>query len=274
MATIKSIKLPNQIQLQYVEQGNSSGIAVILLHGITDSWRSFELILPDLPASIHAFALSQRGHGDSARPEAGYHPRDFAADVAEFMDAHKISSAVIVGHSMGSYIAQQFAIDYPERTLGVVLIGSFTSLQDNQSVEEFRAAVSTLTDPVDRSFALEFQQSTMARPVPEAFLDTVVAESLKLPARVWRSALEGLLEIDHRKELNKIKAPTLIVWGNRDVFCSRSEQEALTAGITNSRFVEYKDTGHAPHWEEPDRFADDLVSFVENIETRSDAHSN
>jgi alpha-beta hydrolase superfamily lysophospholipase len=58
----------------------AAGVPVILLHGITDSWRSFEPVLPHLPASIRAFALSQRGHGDSERPAAGYHPRDFAAD--------------------------------------------------------------------------------------------------------------------------------------------------------------------------------------------------
>jgi pimeloyl-ACP methyl ester carboxylesterase len=271
MTSIKSIKLPNQIELQYVEQGNPSGIPLILLHGITDSWRSFELILPHLPESIHAFALSQRGHGDSTRPETGYHPRDFAADVVAFMDAQKIRQAVIAGHSMGSYITQRFVLDYPERTLGIALVGSCTNMQDNEGVAEFQLAVSTLTDPVDPGFALEFQQSTMTRPVPQTFLDTVVAESLKLPARVWQSSLEGLLETSHREELSKIKVPTLIIWGNRDAFFPRSEQEGLAAGIANSRFLEYEETGHAPHWEEPGRFAADIVSFIENIKTRKAA---
>lgn len=63
---VKTIELPNRVKLQYVEQGDSSGVPVILLHGITDSWRSFEPVLPHLSASVRAFAVSQRGHGDSS----------------------------------------------------------------------------------------------------------------------------------------------------------------------------------------------------------------
>lgn len=262
---VKSVQLANDINIEYVEQGDRSGIPVLLLHGITDSWRSYERVLPQLPSSIHAFAISQRGHGDSSRPEAGYQPRDFAADVAAFMDALEIGSAVIVGHSMGSYIAQRFAMDFPERVLGVVLIGSTASMQHNAGALEFRDAISTLTDPVGHDFVREFQQSTMARPVPEAFLDTVVAESLKLPARVWRASLDGLLQNDHTRELGKIKAPTLIVWGNMDAFFSRSEQETLAGGIKGSQLLEYTETGHAPHWEEPERFADNLVTFITKV---------
>jgi pimeloyl-ACP methyl ester carboxylesterase len=115
--TIKSVDLANGINIQYVEQGEPSGTPVLFLHGVTDSWRSFEPVLPHLPASIHAYALSQRGHGDSTSPAAGYSFRDFASDVVAFMDALNIKSAVIVGHSMGSYVAQRFAMDHPERTV-------------------------------------------------------------------------------------------------------------------------------------------------------------
>ena len=75
---IKCVELPNRVKLPYVEQGDSSGVPVLLLHGVTDSWRSFERVLPHLPASIRAFALTQRGHGDADRPAAGYGPHDFA----------------------------------------------------------------------------------------------------------------------------------------------------------------------------------------------------
>ena len=126
----------------------------------------------------------------------------------------KLKQAVIAGHSMGSHIAQRFALDYPERILGLVLIGSFFSFQGKQCVMELSDAVSNLTDPIDRDFALEFQQSTLAKEVPQTFLETVVEESRKTPARVWRAALEGLLETDNSAELYKIKAPTLIVWGD------------------------------------------------------------
>ncbi len=262
---IKSVALPNKVKLQYVEQGNPSGIPVLLLHGYTDSWRSFELVLPYLSKSIHAFALSQRGHGDSERPVADYHPRDFAADVVAFMDVVGLKRAVIVGHSMGSYVAQCFAMNYPERTLGLVLVGSFTTLQGDKGIQEFwDMAVSKLEDPIDPSFALEFQKSTLAQPVPETYLDTVVQESMKVPAHVWKAALKGLMESDFSGELGKIKALTLIVWGDKDTYFLRDDQVALAAGIAGSKLVIYSGAGHSVHWEEPKRFAADLEKFITN----------
>ncbi|HKQ74734.1 MAG TPA: alpha/beta hydrolase [Blastocatellia bacterium] len=262
---IKSIELPNRVKLQYVEQGDPAGVPVILLHGITDSWRSFELPLVYMPPSIRAFAISQRGHGDSDRPRSGYDPRDFAADVAAFIDVLKLQRAVIVGHSMGSVVAQRFALDYADRVLGVALVGSFVGMRDNPSVLEFWNAVTELSDPIDPDFALEFQQSTLAQPIPPAYLDAVVRESLKVPARVWRSALEGLMGVDYSGELSKVEAPTLVIWGDQDSFCPRGDQDALAAAIKDSRLMVYHGAGHAVHWEEPERFASDLAAFAEGL---------
>jgi non-heme chloroperoxidase len=67
------------IELPYVEQGNPSGVPVVMLHGVTDSWRSFEPVLPRLPDDIRAVAVTQRGHGDAPKPESGYGIEDSPA---------------------------------------------------------------------------------------------------------------------------------------------------------------------------------------------------
>jgi pimeloyl-ACP methyl ester carboxylesterase len=157
---IQSVELPGGPKLDYVEQGKASGIPVVLLHGWTDSWHSFEPVLPHLPSDLRAFAITQRGHGDAGRPALGYGPRDFAADVAQFMDLLGIGAAVIAGHSMGSSIAERFALDHPERTLGLVLLGAFTSWRDNPGVMElWTTAISTLEDPVDPDFVRSFRRA-------------------------------------------------------------------------------------------------------------------
>jgi pimeloyl-ACP methyl ester carboxylesterase len=170
------------------------------------------------------------------------------------MDVLGIDRAHIVGHSMGATHAQRFAIDYPERTLGLVLIGSLPTWKDHPDfVGLWDSVVSTLTDPVDPAFVREFQESTLARPVPPEFLDTVVRESLKLPARVWRAVLrEGLLDAGFSAELGKIQAPTLIFWGDRDSM-TQSGQDALQAAIAGSRRVVYAGAGHGLHWEMRER---------------------
>jgi non-heme chloroperoxidase len=265
---IKSVELPNRVKLPYVEQGDPSGVPVLLLHAIADSWRSFEPILPHLPKSIRAFALTQRGHGDASRPAGGYRSRDFATDLATFMDALHLEAAVIVGGSSGGFIARRFAIDHPERTLGLVLLGSPATLRDKPGVMEvWDSTVSKLTDPVDPGFVREFAESALAQPVPRAFFETIVQENLKVPARVWRETFEGLLEDDSFEELDRIQAPTLIVWGDQDALLPRSDQEALAAAIAGSRLVAYAGAGHAFYWEEPDRVASDLVAFITEWQT-------
>jgi len=254
------------VKLPYVEQGDPSGVPLLLLHGYAGSWRDFEPMLPHLPASIRAFALTQRGHGDATRPASGYRSHDFAGDLAAFMDALDLEAAVIAGGSSGGFVARRFAIEHPERTLGLVFIGSPVSLRGNLGVLElWDTTVSKLTDLVDPGFVREFVESTVHRPVPQAFLETMVQESLKVPARVWRATLEGLLEDDSSRELDKIKAPTLIVWGDQDAFLPRGDQEALEAAIAGSRLVVYEGAGHTFYWEEPDRIASDLAAFIEDL---------
>lgn len=265
---VNPVLLASGVRLLYAEQGDPSGIPVVLLHGVTDSWRSFERVLPHMPDSLHVFALTQRGHGDTDRPASGYRTRDFASDVSDFFDAMALSSAVLVGHSMGATNAERFAIDQPARLAGLVLVDSFASYQQNAVIVEFcEQGIFPLSDPIDPAFVREFQEGTFSRPVPPAFVDMVVAESLKVPAHVWRSTFAGFLEDDVAGELGRIAVPTQLIWGDRDQFVSRSDQDALLEAIPRSRLLVYEGTGHAPHWEEPERFAADLVAFVDEVST-------
>jgi len=119
-----------------------------------------------------------------------------------------------------------------------------------------------LTDPLDPAFVREFQESTLARPLPEAAMNRIVAEGLKALVGVWKAAWAGLLEADLTPDLARIKAPTLLVWGDRDNMALRSVQDILRRSIPNVRFAVFKGAGHAPHWEELERFADLVIDFV------------
>lgn len=261
---VRMTTLRTGVTLNYYEQGKTSGVPVIFLHGVTDSWRAFEPVLDRLPDTIRALAISQRGHGASSKPEDGYRYADMAGDIAALMDALALPSAVIVGHSMGASVAQRFAADHPSRVAGLVLMGAFATVYGNRGIQEFwDSALAELTDPVDADFVREFQVSTLARPVPPDFLDMVVHQSLLVPARVWRAAFKGFLETpDFSHELSRLTAPTLIAWGERDAYAGRVDQDALQAAIPGSRLITYPGAGHAFHWEEPERFVADLVSFI------------
>jgi len=147
-----------------------------------------------------------------------------------------------------------------------VLAAGFASYRRNPAVVDFwRSGVSQLTDPIDPGFVRAFQESTLAQSVPPAFLDMVVQESLKVPARVWRDAFEGFLDDDVHRDLHRITAPTLILWGAQDALVTRADQDALLSAVKESRLVVYERAGHALHWEEPERFAADVTAFVQSL---------
>ena len=260
------IRLPGRLRLEVVEQGRRSALPVIALHGVTDSWRSFEPVLPHLPADLRMIVPSQRGHGHSDKPADGYAPADFAADVVALMDAMQIERAVLVGHSMGSINAMRCALDHPSRVAGLVLAGTMPWFGRPPELIAFhREQIAPLADPVPEAFAREFQVGTLARPIDAALLDRFVGESLKVPARVWRAAFAGFIADEFSARLPAIDVPTLVVWGEHDAFCAAADQQALLRLIRTARLVEYAGAGHAMHWEEPQRFARDLARFATSV---------
>ncbi len=258
LATPRSkIKLKTGITMSYVESGPADGPSLILVHGFTDSSYSYSRVLPLIDKRYHIYAIDQRGHGDSDRPADGYEMSNFASDVIAFMDAKRIKTATMVGHSMGSFVTMQTALDAPNRIERIVLIGT-ASNANNSAVSGLLAEVNKLTDPVSPEFAREFQVATSSPSLPKEFLDTVVGESLKLPAYVWKKALSGVVARNYQPELKKITVPVTIFWGEKETVFLKDEQEVLTKGLPNARLVIYPGSGHAPHWEEPEKFADDL----------------
>jgi pimeloyl-ACP methyl ester carboxylesterase len=95
-------------------------------------------------------------------------------------------------------------------------------------------------------------------------VDAVVAESLKLPARVWRSLFdECLAPADHpAAKLGRIAAKTLVMCGDRDSL-ALDQQEGLAAAIPAAVLKTYPNAGHALHWEDPERFATDVAAWMD-----------
>jgi pimeloyl-ACP methyl ester carboxylesterase len=240
-------------------------VPVLLLHGYVESWRSFELLLPHLPRWLRAIAVTERGHGDAGRPAAGYGLEAFSGDAAAFMDAVGMEAAVIVGSSSGGLIAQRLAVDHPQRALGLVLVGSPRSLRGNPAVAAFADALSRLGDPIDEAFVRDFVASTLSQPVPAGFLETMIGEARAAPLAVWRATLRGLLDAVPPTEAGAIAAPTLVLWGDRDRFLPRADQEALAAAVPGSRLVVYEGAGHVLHWEEPARVAADIAALAARV---------
>jgi pimeloyl-ACP methyl ester carboxylesterase len=257
------VRLGTGLTVSYVVQGDRSGVPVVLLHAWGESLGCFDRLLPLLPATIHAVAMDQRGHGAADKPADGYTVVDLADDVVGFLDAVGLASAVLLGSSSGGYVAQQVAVRTPGRVTGLVLVGSPRSLQGRPP---FADEVDRLTDPVDRAWVKEFLDwFPRFHDIPDWYVEDRVDDGVRMPTNVWRASLNGLCTSVPPTETGTITAPTLIMWGERDGLLSRDDEEGLTAAIPGSHLIVYDDTGHLVLWEQPDRVANDLADFVNGL---------
>jgi len=258
----ESVRLPNGLRMRYAESGPANGPVALMLHGYTDSWFSFSRVLPLMPPHLRVIVPDQRGHGDTDKPRFGYTIEQAACDAAQLLEALGAGSAMVIGHSMGSFVGQRLATLYPQYVSKLVLLASAARIGNDATVELARS-VESLSDPVDPAFVREFQLSTIHRPVPPDFLDGVINESLKVPSLLWKWWLRGLLRSYLDTELGSIECPVLVLWGDRDSMFPRQEQDALVRRIPNARLKVMAGFGHAPHWEAPEIFAAEVAQFTQ-----------
>jgi len=261
------VRLPNGIRLHFAQQGPRTGPALVLLHGYSDSWFSFSRVLPLFRPDLRIVAPDLRGHGDSSRPPvaepgmgepaAGYRITDLADDVLQMMQALRIPSAVVLGHSMGSFVARRVAAAAGLRVSKLILVGAGPTLRTPVGYE-LKSVVDGLTDPVDPAFVREFQASTVFQPIEPPFMEAVIANSRRMPAAVWKALLNGL--IDETPPVG-IRCRTLVLGGRQDAVFSAVEQIELARQFSRGELELVDGIGHTLHWENPARFVSALARF-------------
>lgn len=259
----KAVELSNHLLIPFLEQGDRNGKVLVMLHGVADSCVAFEPMLPFLSDEFYSLAVTLRGHGDASKPETGYSTKDFVEDLVLFLDKLGIEKAVLLGASSGGFPARSFAAAYPERTEGLILLGTPATLGDKSSVVKvWKEVISLLTDPVDENFVRRFAQGLETGNIPRDFLEVMLKENLKVPARVWIETIRGIMNEPFPGALGKIKAETLILWGDQDVIAAREDQEVLAKAIPRSRLKVLSGLGHLLYWESPERVAKEINAFM------------
>lgn len=244
----------------HVARGRPGGRPMVLLPAYGDTWWSWSRVLDELPSEIDGIAADPRGHGDSDKPGCCFTVPDHSADVVALLDALAVERAILVGHSGSALVARHVALTHPDRVLGLVLIDSPLALE-REWLREFLESVQALTDPVPEPFIRDFQSGAAYAPLPGDFFQRLVNESAKMPARVWRDEIEGLLAYRDADDLGHLSMPTMLIWGDRDTTVPRDDQDALARAIPGAELRVLAETGHSPHWERPGLVVDLLVGF-------------
>lgn len=248
----------NGIQLFVDIQGE--GYPIILIHGVGgDHQVNLGPTIPHLSKRFKTIALDCRGHGQSDKP-LNYTIDDHVNDILGIMDHFGLEKTHILGISMGSYIAQQVAFTYPERINKLILTVPKSNGLSSSTARLFQEHASEI-------HGLDMHESIVRLLKymvfdPELMINHLEVFETKLTAEQFRTANKALMNFDFRKDLPKIKAETLVVSGKYDSLNPPEEGQEVASLIENSTFVEMQYSGHAPNWEEPQRYLNIVESFL------------
>jgi pimeloyl-ACP methyl ester carboxylesterase len=266
----KVMTLPNGEVLAYIDMGNASGTPVVLIHGYTDNARDWVPMLPYLSKGLRLILVDIRGHGQSSKPECCYSRLDFAYDIKLLLDGLSVEKADIVGHSLGSIIAQTFAEYWPERTLRVVLISSTGGPPPGAPKKpqfDFASEIRKLKEPIepDSPFMIAWWDSPT--PVDPDFIQRQRKDAAGIPLRVWLAVLDQALPaeniyVDLQRTLPRLQAPTLLIWGSKDPIMEEPVRQSLRKGLPRAKVKVFEGLGHNPFWEDPRGVADVINSFL------------
>jgi pimeloyl-ACP methyl ester carboxylesterase len=266
----KKVALPDGETLAYVDTGNPHGPAVVLIHGYTDNARDWVPMLPYLSKRFRLILVDIRGHGQSSKPECCYTRLDFAYDIKLLLDALSIKQADIVGHSLGSIIAQTFAEYWPERTRRVVLISSTGGRPPGSAAPkfDFAADIRKLKEPIDPDSPFMIAWWDSPTPVDPDFIRRQRKDSAGIPLNVWLAVLDqGLSDKngygDLQSTLPRLKAPTLLIWGSRDPIMEEPVRKTLRDALPGAQVKIFEGLGHNPFWEDPTDVAHTINEFLE-----------
>jgi pimeloyl-ACP methyl ester carboxylesterase len=266
----KSVALPDGVTLAYIDTGTPTGPPVVLIHGYTDNGRDWVPMLPYLSKRFRLILVDIRGHGKSSKPECCYTRLDFAYDIKLLMDALSIRQADVVGHSLGSIIAQTFAEYWPERTGRVVLISSTGGRPPGSTAPEqfdYATEIRKLKDPIDPDSPFMIAWWDSPTPVDPEFIRRQRRDSAAIPLAVWLAVLdEGLptatAYADLQSTLPRLKAPTLLIWGSKDPIMEEPVRKTLEDALPGAQVKIFEGLGHNPFWENPPAVARVINAFL------------
>jgi pimeloyl-ACP methyl ester carboxylesterase len=246
---------------------------VLFVHGLGGAWQNWLENLPRIAQERRALALDLPGFGRSEMPRNHITISSYARCVNQFCEQLGLDEVVLVGNSMGGFVAAETAIQYPARVERLVLVSSAGLSSTNlfrRPAQTWGRLAATLG-----AYGAANSYAAIARPrVRHLALGFVMRHPTRLAADLcweqvhaagtagFRDALDALLDYDFRPQLGEIGCPTLIVWGKEDMLVPVHDADEFERRIPNSRKVLMNDTGHVPMLERSTAFNDLLIDFL------------
>jgi pimeloyl-ACP methyl ester carboxylesterase len=260
-------------RVRYVDLGEGDGPPFLLVHGLSGNWQNWLENIPRLAAERRVVALDLPGFGQSDDPAERITMPRYGRAVNELAETLDLGEVVLVGNSMGGFVAAETAIQFPARVERLVLVSAAgitsSDLRREPVMVWGRAAMMAgARGAAEKRMAIV--RPRIRHAVYSAIMrhpSLIAAETLwEMSEGAGRSAfapaLEAILDYDFRDRLPEISAPTLIVWGENDMLIPVGDAEEYERLIPSARRLVLRDTGHVSMIERPPTFNEALIEFA------------
>jgi pimeloyl-ACP methyl ester carboxylesterase len=264
MSDIMPIAKVNGININYTVEGHGEPLVMIMgLGGDQSAWKHQ---VSAFKKHYQVITFDNRGVGKSDKPKGSYSPTLMAEDTIQLMDFLEIKKAHILGMSMGGLIAQEVAINYPERILKLILASTFACWDNeaNGPTPEMLAVAELplkqgISRLLDASFNKFFNRFIMA---PLIKLLTIRIKEAELTG--LKGQIEGTKGYDSFNRLPLIKALTLVLAGTKDRVVKSSSSDTISQKIPNAKLVKIDNGSHLVCWEMSKVFNKEVLDFLKS----------
>ena len=254
----------NGTKIHYQEQG--SGESLILIMGLGAPGSLWEEHVASYEKHFRCILIDNRGAGESDKPQGPYTTKMMADDTAGLMDALDIRNARVAGISMGSAIAQELALSYPDKVRSLVLVSSWSrcDLYTVAVFEHFKK-MRALASPADFMQLLQLWIATAGH--YEAHYDEMLqgqqeAEDSYMPLHAFEAQCDACSTHDTLNRLGQITAPALLTVGDADIFTPLRLSVEMHERMPHSELLVFPGWGHIHHWEDLDHFNASSTKFL------------
>jgi pimeloyl-ACP methyl ester carboxylesterase len=262
------------IPVNYVDQGSGPGAPIVLVHGLAGQWQNWLENIPRLAQERRVIAFDLPGFGRTPMPREPITITGYGRFVNDLCDALGLGAVVMVGNSMGGYIAAEVAVQFPQRVERLVLV-SAAGISSADTVRFPILTAGRIVGAVTTRGAAR-QRHAARRPITRHLSFAMVARHPRLikPDLAYEGFFKGVgkpgfdqalrasLDYDFRDRLPAVHVPTLIVWGEKDAVIPVRDADEYERLIPDSRKVVMLDTGHIAMAERPKAFNDLLLDFA------------
>ncbi len=256
------------MQLNYKQLGQ--GPHLIILHGLLGSLDNWITIAKELAENYSVWLVDQRNHGKS--PHSNEHSFSLMAeDLNQFMEEHQISSAVIIGHSMGGKTAMQMAIDYPDKIKAIVVVDMGVKAYSSGHEEIFQALLNMDITKID---SRKDADDMLSQYIDDFNIRQFLLKNLMRHEEGgfrWKVNLEGLWKnYNHMLAATSspypVQIPALFIRGGQSGYIKDDDKPEIRDIFPQARFEEVPSSGHWVHAEAPRPFLDHLSEYLAELD--------